>query len=141
MQYKKPLLFIVLLWAVGSVSLAKPLDLAVSLTTDKTIYRTGQTVLLTLEATNKSSAAADLLFGSGQSYDIFITDLHKQEVWRWSQGRVFTMAVREVLLPAGRSLKFTSNWKPARPGKYFVRGRLTIAAPLDSPPKTIIIRP
>ena len=137
---QKLFLPLLMLLAFNLTAAAKPLDLSVQLSTGKTIYAAGRPVTLTLEATNLAASSADLLFGSGQSFDIFITDRHKLEVWRWSRGRVFTMAVRHVGLAPGQSLKFTATWKPAKAGKYFLHGRLTSARPLDSPKRTIIIR-
>ncbi len=136
---KRAIVFLLLLFAAGLTATAKPLDLAVILTTDKTTYAAGQPVKITLTATNKSHSTADLLFGSGQSYDIFVTDRSGKTVWRWSKGMVFTMAVRNVSLPAGQSLKFSAIWKPARPGKYLIRGRLTSARPFNSAPQAITV--
>ena len=129
------------LLTLSLTAVAKPLDLSVKLATDRSIYSIGQPVAITLEATNQGSSTADLLFGSGQSFDIFITDIHNKEVWRWARGMVFTMAVRNVSLAPGKSLSYTAVWQPVKPGKYFLHGRLTSASPLDSPRKTVIITP
>ncbi len=140
MELIKPFFALLFLAAISLAAAATPLDLSLKLTTDKTVYAAGQPVKITLTATNRAGSTADLLFGSGQSFDLFVIDAHRQAVWRWAKGMVFTMAVRHVSLPPGQSLKFSAAWKPARPGKYFLRGRLTSANPVDSPAKTIIIK-
>jgi uncharacterized protein (DUF58 family) len=147
---RKTVLFILFFFCAAAFSYAsenKLSGLSVTLSTDKTIYRAGEPVKITITATNKSRAVLDLLFGSGQSYDINITDINKKAVWHWSYGKVFTMAVRHVTLPPHKSLKYNFTWKQldnqgrrVKPGKYFVQGRLMSAVQLAAPLWTIIIK-
>jgi hypothetical protein len=122
-------------------------SLSVDLSTDRLIYHAKEPVKIALTVTNNGSADADLLFGSGQSYDIMITDKSGHDIWHWSYNKVFTMAVRNVDLPPGQGLKYAFIWKqtdnkklPVKRGKYFIQGRLMSAEQLNSPRKTIIIK-
>jgi hypothetical protein len=142
-----PVLFFLALTAVGRASATKPPGLTVKLSTDKTIYRAGEPVKITLTVTNKGRAAANLLFGSGQSYDINITGMNNKVVWHWSRNKVFTMAVRHVRLLPKQGQKYQSVWQQlddsgqaVKPGKYFIRARLTSALQLASPKRTVIIK-
>ena len=146
---KKSFLFLLLFSSLVTIVYSEPKisALTVDLSTDKSIYRTGEPVKITLFVDNKSPKDANLLFGSGQSYDIMITDKKGIDVWHWSRGKVFSMAVRNVKIAARQNLKYTITWKQidnnsrlVTPGKYFVRGRLMSALQLDSPPRTIIIK-
>jgi hypothetical protein len=121
--------------------------LAIKLLTDKTAYSTGEPVKITFMVINKSLSDANLLFGSGQSYDIMITDRNDRDIWHWSYDKVFTMAVRHVKVSPRQNLKYALTWqqvdnkgRPVPQGKYFIRGRLTSALQLDSPIRTVIIK-
>lgn len=142
---KKAALFIFFLFS--SATLCHAASRLVDLSTDKTSYRAAEPVKITITVTNKSPADINLLFGSGQSYDVLITDKSGRDVWHWSRGKVFSMAVRHVKIAARQSVKYALTWKqadndgrPVKPGKYFIRGRLMSARQLDSPPRTIIIK-
>jgi len=130
--------------ASGEAKLPAP---AVKLLTDKTAYSSGEPVKMTMIVINQSRADANLLFGSGQSYDVMVTGKSHKLVWHWSHNKVFTMAVRNVKIPAGQNIRYEIAWpqrddrgRPVKPGKYFIRGRLTSALQLDSPDRTVIIK-
>lgn len=142
---KKTALPILFLFSLATLCHAAAVS--VDLATDKSVYRAGEPVKITITAANKSRAAANLLFGSGQSYDINITDLNKKDVWHWSHNKVFTLAVRHVKLLPRQKLKYDFTWeqldnkgRPVKSGKYFIRGRLMLARQLDSPTRSFIIK-
>jgi hypothetical protein len=122
-------------------------SMSVNLVIDKPVCRAGEPVKITITVANQSPKDADLLFGSGQNYDIMITDKGGHDIWHWSHGKVFTMAVRHVKIPPGQNIKYTIIWKqldnkrlPVKRGRYFIRGRLMSAEQLNSPRKTIVIK-
>lgn len=43
-----------------------------------------------------------------------------REVWRWSDGRLFTQAAENRVLPSSDALRFEESWANARPGTYTV---------------------
>ncbi|OGB90375.1 hypothetical protein A2625_05695 [candidate division WOR-1 bacterium RIFCSPHIGHO2_01_FULL_53_15] len=120
---------------------------SLALASDQAIYRAGEPVKLKLVATNNNKAAVNLLFGSGQSFDLVVTDKNSKTIWKWSHDKVFTMAVREVEVAPRKTLEFSAVWpqtdnegRPVTKGKYFIAGQLTSAAPAVSKKRSIIIK-
>jgi|GEM_PF-3738726 len=86
---------------------------------------------------NTSSKDIDLYFSSGQKYEIVITNSRGQEVYRWSEGKAFTLALVEAKLAAGKKMEFAESWdltgkdgKKVPAGKYTVEVRI-LARPVD----------
>src|SRR6266436_5073921 len=48
----------------------------------------------TLNVRNNTSKMLELRFPDGQTHDFVVKDFTGKEVWRWSQGRMFTSAMR-----------------------------------------------
>ncbi|MDD5593929.1 MAG: BsuPI-related putative proteinase inhibitor [Candidatus Margulisbacteria bacterium] len=120
---------------------------SIDLYANKSVYRAGEPVELTVIAANRSKTAIKLIFGSGQSFDLAVADENNNAVWQWSHDRVFTMAVRSVELLPGQRLKFNAVWRqadnndqPVKRGKYFVRGWLTTTSQPGSQKKLITIK-
>lgn len=72
---------------------------------------------------NAGDAPVELTFMSGQQFDITVT-ADGEEVWRWSDGRMFTQAIQEVSLDPDEELSFTAAWDDAESGTYEVTGTL-----------------
>lgn len=90
---------------------------------------TGDTVVMTLQVTNPSSAPVTFTFPSGQSYDFVVRPAGAgAEVWRWSADRGFTQAVRTATLGPGETWRFGERWTPP-PG---LRGQFAAVARLTS---------
>ena len=49
-----------------------------------------------------------------------------REVWRWSEGRLFTQAMQNRFVGSNDSVIYDEAWKAAAPGKY------TLVAQLNS---------
>ncbi|HBG09328.1 MAG: BsuPI-related putative proteinase inhibitor [Limnochordia bacterium] len=80
---------------------------------------------------------SSLLFSSGQQFELVVTDEDGAEVYRFSEGRFFTMALIFEELRPGESLSWIHVWdckdklgRPAEPGKY--RAEITILAQVRS---------
>lgn len=58
-----------------------------------TLYAT-----FTFTVDNQTGTPIDVVYTSGQTFDIEISDLNGNTVWRWSDGRFFTMALRQAQL-------------------------------------------
>jgi hypothetical protein len=84
-------------------------------------------VHLTLRITNISHHAVELTFPSGETHDFVVIDSLGREVWRWSDGRMFTQALRNKLLDASETITYEEHW-PAR-GR---QGHFTAVALLKS---------
>lgn len=96
---------------------------------------------------NTSKTAQPLTFGSGQSFDVIARDPSNKVVWQWARGRMFTQAVREESLAAGKTLVFNAEWdgtddgKTLAPNSYKLEARLkSIEQRLVSPPVSVTIK-
>jgi hypothetical protein len=60
----------------------------------------------------------ELTFRNGQSYDFIVVDSIGREVWRWSNGRMFTQGVQNKQLSSGDSMHARGSWLAPEPGRY-----------------------
>lgn len=70
------------------------------------------------DVTNSSSRKVELLFNDGRTHDIVVIDSLGREVWRWSEGRMFTQTVQNKVLRADDTISFAESWTDATPGSY-----------------------
>lgn len=105
-----------------------------TLYTDRPAYRVGETIHLTFDAFNHTQSAVVLDFTSGQRCDFVIEGEEGDEVWRWSEGRMFTAEVGKVTLsPANPRLICEADYEiNLAPGRYWLTGMLTDSAELAS---------
>jgi hypothetical protein len=98
---------------------------AITLVPTLAVVVAGDSVRFTFRVANAGTAAVDMSFGSGQRYDIVVSDAAGEEVWRWSSDRMFAQAVGEERLEAGGTLEYEATWDPAgREGVYRAVARL-----------------
>jgi hypothetical protein len=71
-----------------------------------------------LGVTNVGKKHVELTFRSGQSYDFVVVDSIGREVWRWSNGRMFTQGVQNKQLSTGDSMRAKETWASPQPGRY-----------------------
>ncbi len=89
--------------------------------------RTGDEIEFALRVTNATDKRFELTFPSGQTHDVVVLDAAGREVWRWSEGRMFTQAVQTKLLGAEETTSYVEKWKPV--GRA---GSFTVIATLNS---------
>ena len=113
----------------------KPMELR----TDRARYLPGRPVRLVLAVTNTTSEPVRYNFSSGKQFDFWVTR-RGREVWRWSRGRFFTMALTSITLKPGESKTFTATWdqrdtsrSQVRPGSYLAQGELAVTGPRPVP--------
>ncbi|MFN2399767.1 MAG: BsuPI-related putative proteinase inhibitor [Gemmatimonadaceae bacterium] len=84
-------------------------------------------VTLRFKVLGDSLSDTDIEFSSGQNYDFEIYTAGGQLVWRWSDGKGFTLAFQRVTLPAGGALTYAEQWGPFSPiaGSYIAVAWLT----------------
>ncbi|GIU16011.1 MULTISPECIES: BsuPI-related putative proteinase inhibitor [unclassified Shewanella] len=58
---------------------------------------------ITLEYTNNQSYGVPLMFSSGMTADLWLLDPQGKRVWAWSNEMMFTQAIRELVMPAGKT--------------------------------------
>jgi hypothetical protein len=69
--------------------------------------------------TNNAARKLELLFPTGQTHDIVVVDSAEHEVWRWSEGRMFTQAFSNKLLESSASVGWKAVWRGrVAPGRY-----------------------
>ena len=81
-------------------------NIVVTVQTDKEEYRVNEPVLISLKVLNCSADPIKLRFNSAQRYD-FIIYRDEKEIWRWSRGKVFAMALGSLLLKPKEERKYT----------------------------------
>jgi hypothetical protein len=64
----------------------------------------------TLNVRNNTSKMLELRFPDGQTHDFVVKDFTGKEVWRWSQGRMFTSAMRSETLKGKGETQFEETW-------------------------------
>lgn len=77
------------------------------------------------ELTNNHTTAQNLIFSSGQQFEIIIRNTDGEEVYRYSYGKFFTMALVYRWIEPGETLNWKYRWdltnnngKALAPGKY-----------------------
>mgnify|MGYP006198833743 CR=1 FL=1 len=86
----------------------------------------GETIRLLLHVTNTGEEAVDFTFPSSQRFEFEVRDGTGAEVWRWSEGIMFTQAITEATLGPGETWEFSAEWEPGnRTGRHEVVGRVT----------------
>lgn len=97
----------------------------------------GKPVVFILEVRNVSGAPIELRFSSGQQFDVVV---YKEgewgERWRWSKGKMFTMAFTSIRLNFGEVKRFRVEWdqrdndgRQVPPGRYRVEAVLLMVNP------------
>lgn len=68
---------------------------------------------LAFRVTNNAARKQELRFPSGQTHDFVVVDSAGREVWRWSEGRMFTQSLQNRILESNASLTWQARWRPA----------------------------
>jgi hypothetical protein len=110
---------------------------ATTSSTDLANFETGLEVEPTAEKAvfnitfmNKGEEEANVTFSSGQKFELVIQDSSGKEVYRYSIGKMFTMALETIKLEPGKGIQLQDEWdymingKKAGPGDY--KGIVTI---------------
>ncbi len=58
---------------------------------------------VTLQYTNNQSYGVPLMFMSGMTADLWLFDSQGRKIWAWSNEMMFTQAIRETVMPAGKT--------------------------------------
>ena len=81
-------------------------------------------VRFAIEVSNDSRKRVELSFPSGRTHDFAVLDASGKEVWRWSEGRMFTQSMQNRLLDANDSVVYAERWSPPAPGRYTLVAQL-----------------
>jgi hypothetical protein len=87
----------------------------------------GGLVALSLHVTNVADHSVELDFPNGQTHDFVVLDSAGHELWRWSNGRMFTQALQNKLLGSTETVTYEERWNPQG-----LHGDFTLVAVLRS---------
>ena len=83
----------------------------------------GRSVRFTMRVTNIAGRTAELTFPTSKQYDFWVTR-GRDEIWRWSDGRLFTQAVEKRTIDPQSAIALSEPWTADRAGDYTVHGEL-----------------
>ncbi|MEF8812725.1 MAG: BsuPI-related putative proteinase inhibitor [Halovenus sp.] len=89
------------------------------------------TVTFTFRVTNVGTEPAELTFRSGQDGDVAVRQ-DGEEVWRWSDGRMFTQAIRTTTLAVGETYETEYEWTEPAPGDYTAVASLAVEESVEA---------
>jgi len=64
-----------------------------------------------LKVVNNTKKMVEIHFPDGQTHDFVVSDSTGKEVWRWSEGRMFTQAMRSKTLKGKDGTTFEETWE------------------------------
>lgn len=94
------------------VNPASPLAPTLDVRTD------GGDVRFAFAVTNEGKKKLELDFADGRTHDVVVLDTLGNEVWRWSEGRLFTQAMQNRVLRTSDALRYEEEWEAPAPGRY-----------------------
>ena len=68
------------------------------------------TLRFALRVVNNTTRMVEINFPDGQTHDFVVTDSAGKEVWRWSDGRMFTQAMKSKTLKGKDDTVFEEVW-------------------------------
>jgi hypothetical protein len=75
-------------------------------------------VALNFRVMNTGSKRLEVNFPSGKTHEVIVVDSLGREVWRWSNGRMFTQSLQNRVMHASDTLDYDAVWRNAPAGKY-----------------------
>ncbi|MDX1981903.1 MAG: BsuPI-related putative proteinase inhibitor [Bryobacteraceae bacterium] len=88
---------------VGGFTVFSEPGYAFHLTLDRASYPAGTPMLTRITLHNTGDDPLNLVFPSGQDFDIVMRNDKGEQVYRWSDGKAFTLAIREVRFKGERN--------------------------------------
>jgi len=131
-------LLLIPVWAWAEVATVG--DIVHGVTADKRRHALGAAIKITYAIRNQGKEPVTYRFSSGKLFDVWITR-GDTEVYRHSDGRVYTQAITSITLGPNEVRRFEVTWdqrdragKPIGPGAYTAYARLT---PSKNPPDPV----
>lgn len=120
----------------GAVADAQFSPVVVTVMADKPAYAVGEEVRFTLQVRNAGPAPVIVTRPTAQAFDFVVRHAGQRpvaaiadQVWAWSDNRVFAAVAEQMLMEPGRTLTFSETWdqrdrngNPVGPGAYTVQG-------------------
>ena len=102
---------------------------------DKNSVEAGEEITANILVHNFSNQEITLNYSSGQLYDLFLLSKEK-EIWRWSEGKMFTMALVSKDLASGDQLSYSEKIPipyDLKSGEYIITGEIATRERLELP--------
>ena len=64
-----------------------------------------------LRVKNNTTKMVEIQFPDGQTHDFVVSDSTGKEIWRWSEGRMFTQAMKSKTLKGKDDTVFEESWE------------------------------
>ncbi|RXI98317.1 hypothetical protein DS745_18490 [Anaerobacillus alkaliphilus] len=90
------------------------------------VMKVGNVMRFKLSLTNETDEKVFLQFPSGQQFEIIVKDQSSNVVYKYSEGKMFTMAIVTREMAPGETLVWEDEWNEAVPGTYVITGELQI---------------
>ena len=75
-------------------------------------------VKMNFRVMNEGSKRLEVNFPNGKTHDVVVVDSLGHEVWRWSNGRMFTQSLQNKVLHVSDTLDYDAVWRNAPAGRY-----------------------
>lgn len=75
-------------------------------------------VKLALHVVNNGKRRVEVRFADARTHDFAVIDSTGREVWRWSEGRLFTQTMQNRVVDSRETISFDASWTPTRAGRY-----------------------
>jgi len=110
----------------NTTSEERNMNYGISITTDKMSCFVGEPIKMALKVFNYTKEDINFQFNTSQRYNFIIEDEKGNEIWRWSEDKMFTMALGEETLGSDNpEIIYTAEYKgKLSPGYYKVTGIL-----------------
>ena len=96
------------------------MNYGISMVTDKMSYSVSEPIMMTLKIFNYTEEDIVFHFNNSQRYDFIIEDKEGNEVWRWSEGRMFAqMLGEEILGPSNSEVTYTAEYRNKLSQDYY----------------------
>jgi len=108
----------------NTTSEERNMNYGISMSNDKMSYSVGEPITMTLKVFNYTEENVAFHFNTSQRYDFIIEDEEGNEIWCWSEDKMFTMVLgEETLGPTNTEITYTVEYKDKlNPGYYKITG-------------------
>jgi uncharacterized protein (DUF58 family) len=97
---------------------------SIRLTTDRTVYASGDAIEMILEVSNRTNKEITLNFRDAQRFD-FVIRKNGETLWLWSEGKMFAQVLGEKRLGPNESVAYTARFaEKLAPGTYTVEAMI-----------------
>ncbi len=118
------------------------MNYGIFLSTDKRSYSIGEPIKVTLKIFNDTEEEDVLHFNTSQRYDFIMEDEKGEEIWRWSEDKIFAMVLgEENIEPTNPELIYTEKFtNKLALGYYKITGVLVVQGRPISANLVIVIK-